>query len=61
MPELTHIVCSNPTCDKSFKDNRWSKIKAGGAGWFFQKDGSAWCPEHIPDWVKTWRIKYDSK
>lgn len=23
--------------------------------WFFMKDGTAFCPDHIPEWVEEWR------
>jgi hypothetical protein len=57
MNKVSDVVCSDPTCDESHKDHRWGKIKAGSSGWFMSKDGSSWCPKHIPDWVKEWRVK----
>lgn len=49
------MKCAQPGCAASAKDDRWAKIKAHDAGWFEQKDGTAWCPEHVPDWVARWR------
>lgn len=37
--------------------SKWDIIKAGEAGWFFQKDGTTWCPEHTPEWVEEWRAR----
>lgn len=49
--ELIH--CSHEGCEASVKNHYWGKVKADD--WFFQKTGEAWCPEHIPEWVETWR------
>lgn len=51
----TSTVCSHPGCERSFRDHRWGQTKAHGEGWFIQKDGTAWCPKHVPDWVEEWR------
>jgi hypothetical protein len=45
------ITCS--CCDRTVANHRWGKIKA--TGWFFAKDGTAYCPEHVPEWVQKWR------
>jgi NTP pyrophosphatase (non-canonical NTP hydrolase) len=29
--------------------------RAQTAGWFMQRNGDHWCPEHVPDWVEGWR------
>lgn len=42
-------------CGKTHKKDRWNNSKAQGLGWFMQKDGTAWCPDHIPEWVAEWR------
>lgn len=47
--------CSQPDCTQVVKNHAWAKIKADG--WFFQRDGSLWCPEHVPDWVDAWRAR----
>src|SRR5215211_5237697 len=50
--------CSSEGCENKFRDSgRWSHIKAVDAGWFIQKDGTKWCPDHIPEWVEEWRKK----
>ena len=48
--------CAYPDCNNGYKAHRWGSIKANDAGWFQQKDGRSWCPEHIPDWVVHWRL-----
>jgi hypothetical protein len=43
-------------CGRTFWDSgRWSKTKAQDEGWFFQQNGAAWCPDHVPAWVAAWR------
>lgn len=44
-----------PHNNASGRLSRWDTIKAGDAGWFFMKDGTTYCPEHVPDWVEGWR------
>lgn len=51
------VPCNHPSCNKKFPNNKFTRIKAGDAGWFFQKDDVAWCPEHVPDWVGPWRAR----
>lgn len=45
------IKCTD--CDRTVAGHRWGKIKA--SDWFFGKDGSAYCPDHVPSWVSVWR------
>lgn len=47
------IQCKQDGCTNTVKDDRWGKIKAGA--WFFSRDGDAWCPDHLPNWVTEWR------
>lgn len=49
--------CAAEGCSASFQDHRWGSIKAHDAGWFIQKDGTAWCPIHTPEWVAAWRAR----
>lgn len=44
-----------PHKNKTGRLSKWDVIKAGEAGWFFQRDGTAWCPNHVPEWVESWR------
>lgn len=45
-------------CDVTTQDNRWAKIRAHSKGWFEQKDGTAYCPAHVPAWVQEWRARH---
>lgn len=49
------VGCS--ACDRTVPGHRWGKIKAQDQGWFFAKDGAAFCPEHVPEWVEEWRAR----
>ena len=49
----TEICCLADGCPNTIKNHAWGKIKA--EGWFFSRDGSAYCPEHVPEWVDAWR------
>lgn len=56
-----HLTCADPECSWTIPDHRWARTKAHSAGAFEQKDGTIWCPEHIPDWVGAWRAKQAAK
>lgn len=58
-PDIGDIECAEPGCTESIRDHSWGKIKA--TGWFFQQDGTAWCPKHVPDWVASWRANRGKK
>lgn len=49
------LKCSEEGCEETAGNNKWGKIKA--VGWFFSKqdDRMAYCPEHLPEWVSSWR------
>ena len=54
--------CEAPGCDAIVEPSRstgrtgkWNFMKAEREGWFFQRDGTSWCPEHVPAWVPAWR------
>jgi len=53
------IKCTEPGCDAEVPNHAWGKIKA--AGWFFQKNDDAWCPNHRPEWYNEWRKKQKKK
>ena len=42
-------------CPASHPGSRFDNSKADKAGWFHGKDGTAYCPDHLPDWVGPWR------
>lgn len=46
-------VCENEECGLPVKDDRWSRIRAHAAGWYFQKDGRVFCPSHRPHYAPT--------
>jgi hypothetical protein len=49
--------CSEPGCTASYVPHKWGSINAYKAGWFLQKNGKDWCPDHIPEWVDEWRLR----
>lgn len=49
------IKCAHPECESTMKSHAWSVIKT--VGWFHQKDGKSFCPDHTPNWVHEWRAK----
>lgn len=53
--------CSNEKCSSSFPNHKHGTIDAHQRGWFLQRSGDAWCPDHIPDWVAEWRAKKSKK
>jgi len=48
-------------CTASIELHYWAKVRASDKGWFFQKDGTIWCPEHVPEWVPAWRAEKKRK
>lgn len=44
-----------PHKNRSGRASKWDAIRAAESGWFEQKDGTLYCPEHVPDWVEPWR------
>jgi hypothetical protein len=51
--------CAEDGCTNAVKQDHWSSIHAHGEGWFFQKNGLIWCPDHTPEWVEEWRASRD--
>lgn len=47
--------CAQVGCEETFMPHHWGNIRAQNDGWFLQKNGDAWCPDHIPEWVAEWR------
>lgn len=45
-------------CNTSVPDSKWDNIRAHSAGWFEQKDSTAYCPVHVPAWVQKWRTRH---
>ena len=50
-------TCEEDGCERGFKAHHWGSIKATSEGWFQQKDGTVWCPDHVPAWVAQWRAR----
>ena len=57
-PEYKFKRCSAEGCENKFDDHKGGAMKAQREGWFMQKDGTAWCPDHTPDWVEGWRKRH---
>lgn len=56
------LACAHEGCEAGgFKDHSRGRIRAHDAGWFIQKNGDAWCPEHTPEWVEAWRARQGRK
>ncbi len=47
---LTH--CSHIGCPATVPNHAWGRIKSD---WFFQRNGTQYCPDHTPAWVAAWR------
>lgn len=60
-PHQDEIRCSHRSCQASIKNHAWGKIKSSDTGWFHQKNGASWCPDHIPAWVASWRASKTTK
>lgn len=50
-------ACRKTNCQNDYFPDKWGKMEATRKGWFIHRNGSAWCPDHIPDWVVEWREK----
>jgi hypothetical protein len=57
-PDGENLVCDAPNCEAKRKNHKWGRVKA--EGWFFEKSGKVWCPDHHPDWVTEWRKKNEA-
>lgn len=53
--------CSVKDCPATYKKHYWGGIDADRDGWFFRRDGTAYCPVHVPAWVEGWRKKRGRK
>lgn len=54
MAEAIEKACARTGCTSSFVADLAGKVEAWREGWFLQKyDGPAWCPVHIPTWVRS--------
>lgn len=53
--------CAEPGCTAAHKSDRWNNSKAQKLGWFMQRNGDSWCPDHVPEWVAQWREEKTGK
>jgi len=56
--DVGDIPCSQEGCTETVRNHYWGRVKSG---WFFQKTGEAWCPEHTPEWVASWRARKEAE
>jgi hypothetical protein len=49
------VECTTDGCTATHKPHMWGNIRAEQEGWFHQRNGTAWCPVHVPEWVTAWR------
>jgi len=59
--EIPLKSCAVEDCEETYRPHMWGSIKAHDRGWFLQKDGTAWCPQHVPEWVAEWREREAKK
>jgi len=57
----TPKACVAEGCEESFVPHRWAPESQSGSGWFHQRNGTSWCPAHVPEWVAGWREKQKEK
>jgi hypothetical protein len=58
MSRVPPVRCSANGCTVTHPGDKFASIRAKDAGWFHRRDGSeAFCPEHLPDWVVSWRAR----
>jgi hypothetical protein len=56
---IMRITCVEPDCGATVPDHYWGKVRA--EGWLFLKDGRAYCPAHLPDWINPWRRRNETR
>lgn len=49
--------CAGPDCPATHPSGKWGNIRAARDGWFESRNGEAYCPKHVPSWVRKWRQK----
>lgn len=59
MSTLPLRVCNDKKCKKKYGGGRWDFVRASEGGWLLQRDGTSWCPDHIPDWYGAWAAQKD--
>lgn len=61
IPGVQHAICDHPGCSNYLKANCWGFIRGHDDGWFLKKNGDCWCPQHIPEWVTTWKANKERR
>lgn len=51
------VRCADDSCTAWHPAGVLGTMRATRAGWHHANDGKAYCPKHIPKWVRTWRIR----
>lgn len=51
------VRCADPSCAAQHPAGVLGTMRATTAGWHHAKDGTAYCPNHVPKWVRTWRAR----
>jgi hypothetical protein len=53
------VTCSRTDlgCTESLPGSKWAQMRAQRDGWFGQRDGTWFCPAHVPGWVEGWRAR----
>lgn len=60
-PERVTRTCRADDCTESFTDSgRFTPERSTASGWFCQRNGWVWCPDHTPEWVAAWRKKKEN-
>lgn len=57
---MKHVKGCN-VCGTPGPGSKFGNVRAQEQGWFFQKNGDMYCPEHVPEWVAEWRAKKKEK
>ena len=48
-------------CSATHPGSKFDNIRADAAGWYHKKNSTAYCPEHIPEYVKRIRRQQDKR
>lgn len=51
--------CDNLLCFNTYYPSE--KNDAIKAGWFIKKDGTSYCPDHVPPAIRAWQAKQMGK
>ena len=51
------VTCADTNCAAKHPGGKWGNIRAARGGWFECRDGTSYCPKHVPKWVRKLREK----